>query len=45
MFNCKQNRKVNHISDRTSHDKNMVVNIAVQSECCIMLISKNIQKY
>ena len=23
----------------------MVVNIAVQSECCIMLISKNIQKY
>ena len=29
MFNCQQNRKLNHVSDKSSHEKNMAVNTAV----------------
>ena len=45
MFNCQQNWKMNHISGRVSHEKNMALKTAMQNGSCVIWISKNIQKY
>ena len=45
MFNWKQNWKMAGVSGRSSHEKNMADNTAVQSGSCVIWISENIQKY
>ena len=45
MFNCQQIWKINHILVGVVMKRNIVVNTAVQSGPCIILIFKNIQKY
>ena len=45
MFNCQQIWQINHISGRSTHGKNVVVNAAVQRRSYVMWISKNFKKY